>query len=72
MYYVMLTLGIVASNMFSHEYSFIQERYYLAYVFMGILSALAFIMFFYVFKTRPFEEDVERDDESALVQNLQT
>jgi hypothetical protein len=67
MYYVMLTLGIVASNMFSHEYSFIKEKYYLAYVFMGTLSALTLVLFYYVFKTRPFEEDVEKDDESALV-----
>ena len=67
MYYVMLTLGIVTSNMFSHEHSYIKEKYYLAYVFMGCLSALTFVLFFYVFKTRPFEEDVEKDDETALV-----
>jgi hypothetical protein len=57
----MLTLGINISNIFSTKN--IEDRYYLAYLFIGILDVIVLVLFLYVFKTRPFEEDVEKNDE---------
>lgn len=57
----MLTLGINISNQFSPK--LVEEKYYYAYMFMGALDVICLALFFYAFKTRPFEEDVDREDE---------
>ena len=64
----MLTLGINISNQFSPKT--VSEKYYYAYIFMGTMDAICLVLFFFIFKSRSYEEDIDREDESNLVQNL--
>ncbi len=64
----MLTTGIIVSNQFSLES--IGSQYYKAYLFMGVLDVLTLGAFLFIFKTHPFEEDIENDNEARLVENL--
>lgn len=66
----MLTVGINVSNLFSPKT--VQENYFYAYIFMGFLDAICLALLYFVFKTRPFEEDVEQGDEGSLLENLKT
>lgn len=39
---------------------------------MGVLDIIALVLFVFVFKTRPFEEDIDNENEERLIENLKT